>query len=263
MALFENTLFGEIDRVAVAIARLKTFEPAEGYYLAFSGGKDSIVIKKLAEMSGVKYESHFHLTTVDPPELIKFIRQYHKDVKTDHPTFSMRQLIIEKGIPPTRQHRYCCAFLKEGRQSKQGDADRFVITGVRAGESYKRAGRRMVETCLKKKTRKYLNVIIDWSESDVWEFIEKYKLPYCKLYDEGFKRIGCIGCPLSNNQKMELDRYPHIKKMYLTAFDLMLKKRDERGIRRERNFTDAESVFKWFVGRGSKTGNPDQTVLFE
>ena len=41
MALLEETLFGSHDKVAIAIQRLKTFEPPEGYYLAFSGGKDS------------------------------------------------------------------------------------------------------------------------------------------------------------------------------------------------------------------------------
>lgn len=41
MALVEETLFGQIDKVQTAIDRLKAFEPREGYYLAFSGGKDS------------------------------------------------------------------------------------------------------------------------------------------------------------------------------------------------------------------------------
>ena len=47
------------DKVQVAIERLKTFEPPEGYYLVFSGGKDSVVIKALADMAGVKYDAHY------------------------------------------------------------------------------------------------------------------------------------------------------------------------------------------------------------
>lgn len=35
------------DKVQVAIDRLRSFEPSDGYWLAFSGGKDSIVIKEL------------------------------------------------------------------------------------------------------------------------------------------------------------------------------------------------------------------------
>ena len=45
-----------MDRVETAIERLRAYEPPEGYWLAFSGGKDSVVIKALADMAGVKYE---------------------------------------------------------------------------------------------------------------------------------------------------------------------------------------------------------------
>ena len=43
-------IFGK-DKVQVAIERFKAFEPLEGYFLAFSGGKDSVVIKALADMA--------------------------------------------------------------------------------------------------------------------------------------------------------------------------------------------------------------------
>ena len=42
--LLENALFGTIDKVAAAIELLQKHEPPEGYYVAFSGGKDSVVI---------------------------------------------------------------------------------------------------------------------------------------------------------------------------------------------------------------------------
>lgn len=64
-----------LDKVETAIKRLQTFEPPEGYYLAFSGGKDSVVIKALADMAGVKYDAYYNNTSVDPPELIYFIRE--------------------------------------------------------------------------------------------------------------------------------------------------------------------------------------------
>ena len=46
MALLEETLFGSHDKVAIALQRLRTFEPPEGYYLAFSGGKDTSMLLK-------------------------------------------------------------------------------------------------------------------------------------------------------------------------------------------------------------------------
>lgn len=41
-----------VDKVEIAIQRLKSFEPPEGYYLAFSGGKDSQCIYHLCKMGG-------------------------------------------------------------------------------------------------------------------------------------------------------------------------------------------------------------------
>jgi phosphoadenosine phosphosulfate reductase len=67
--------------IKIAIERLRTFEPAEGYYVAFSGGKDSITILDLVKKSGVKYDAPFNLTTVDPPELLKFIKKNHSEVE--------------------------------------------------------------------------------------------------------------------------------------------------------------------------------------
>ena len=47
-----------VDKVELAIRRLKGFEPPEGYYVAFSGGKDSQCIYHLCKMAGVKFDAH-------------------------------------------------------------------------------------------------------------------------------------------------------------------------------------------------------------
>lgn len=126
------------DKVEVAIDRLKSFEPPEGYYLAFSGGKDSVVIKALADMAGVKYDAHYNLTSVDPPELVSFIKTFD-DVIIERPKdkdgnqITMWNLIPKKKFPPTRIARYCCEALKE-----HGGDGRMTITGVRWAESVNR-----------------------------------------------------------------------------------------------------------------------------
>ena len=111
--LTETTLFGEVDKVQEAIELLRKHEPPEGYYLCFSGGKDSVVIYELAKRSGVKSDAHHNITTVEPPELVKFIHDFYPDVIQDHPPLSMYQLIVINKIPPTRLIRYCCRELKE------------------------------------------------------------------------------------------------------------------------------------------------------
>ena len=107
------------DKVKKSIERLKAFEPPEGYYLAFSGGKDSVTCKALLDMAGCKYDATYRVTSVDPPELVRFIREKHQDVKREVPRYAdgkpitMWNLIPKKLCPPTRTGRYCCAFLKE------------------------------------------------------------------------------------------------------------------------------------------------------
>lgn len=286
MAIGQLNMQGK-DRVETAIDRIKSFENValrmneEGYYVAYSGGKDSLVIAYLCILAKAKFALHNNHTTADPPELVYHIREMKKWFKDNHdidlyihfPEKPMWQLIPEKLMPPTRLARYCCDYLKEG-----GGIGRLVITGVRWAESTKRKKNRhpvefdkygsqgkkakenrkvflnsdndekrlMMETC-KIKGKHILNPIIDWTNADVWEFITEYGLPYCKLYDEGFTRLGCIGCPMSGKKGMlkEFARYPRYYRNYLSAFDRMLKVREEKEL--ETNWKTAEEVMNWWI----------------
>lgn len=71
--LIEHTLFGTVDKEALAIQIIRDNEPPEGYFVAFSGGKDSVVALGLTRRAGVRHEASHNLTTVDPPELVRFI----------------------------------------------------------------------------------------------------------------------------------------------------------------------------------------------
>lgn len=101
------------EKVKASVERMKAFEPPEGYLLAFSGGKDSVVLKALADMAGVKYQAHYNVTSVDPPELVRFIREKYPDVEWTYPRYddgkriTMWNLIPRKKMPPTRLIRYC------------------------------------------------------------------------------------------------------------------------------------------------------------
>jgi len=239
--------------VEAAVERLRTFEPPEGYYLAFSGGKDSITLLRLAQMAGVQYDAHYNVTTVDPPELLRFIRREHPSVTWDRPELTMWQLIIKNGIPPTRLVRYCCAELKE-----RGGSDRLKVTGIRWAESNARAQRQMVETCRYSNAR-ILHPIIDWTDDDVWQFIRQEKLPYCELYDEGQKRIGCVMCPMGNHSQMawQAQRWPRIAGLYLRAFDRMIAHWRERG--KPRRWNTAEEVMAWWT-QDTRQQVPDEQI---
>lgn len=210
--LIEQTLFGVVDKVQAAIDLLRQHEPPEGYYLCFSGGKDSVVIHGLATRAGVKFDAYHNITTVEPPELMRFIRDYYPNVINEHPSLTMYQLIVKYKIPPLRLARYCCMHLKE-----QGGKVRVKITGIRAEESPRRAKRPFVDF-LKDGTT-HINPILKWTTADVWQFIRDNHLPYCELYDQGFKRIGCVLCPFQNNEatQRDLQRFPAIAEYYRRA----------------------------------------------
>lgn len=275
MALVYDDLLGHHDRVAEAIKRLQAFEPkGEAYYGAFSGGKDSQTIYHLAQMAGVNVEWHYSLTTVDPPPLVTFLKQNYPDVIIDKTYWksdgrghkagdpvTMWNLIVDRGMPPTRKARYCCSELKESKGK-----GRVTITGVRWEESANRrrthglvdlkggvnrtvakadelgaqvknngrdsiilnndndASRQLVEFCFQK-SKTTLNPIIDWTEEDVWEFLnEVAKVPHCVLYDQGWKRLGCIGCPMANvdERRRSFEEWPTYKQAYIRAFQKMI-----------------------------------------
>src|SRR5690554_4750021 len=141
---------------ATAILRLREHEPEEGYYLAFSGGKDSVVIHDLAVRARVKFDPHYSQTTVDPPEVQQFIKEHYPHVAWDKPRNSMFRLIPLKKMMPTRLIRYCCSDLKE-----IGGAGRTVVTCIRWAESTARSGRELYEQSRKTKSKWFLHPIID------------------------------------------------------------------------------------------------------
>lgn len=289
MSLVTYDLMGnKRDKVQDAIDRFWAFEPEDGYYLAFSGGKDSQCIYHLAQMAGVKFDAHYRVTSVDPPELVRFIKRQYPDVAIDFPhdkdgkVITMWNLIPKKLMPPTRLARYCCAVLKE-----TGGQGRIVVTGVRHAESVRRkeshgvitmpnarvakvaeanganftetvkggiilnldndAERRTVEQCFRT-NKTMLNPILDWSDEDVWEFLnDVVKVPHCELYDRGYKRLGCIGCPMNSHREAELEQYPAYKAHYMRAFARMLEERDRRGKTDAVKFTSPQAVMDWWL----------------
>lgn len=261
MALVERLLWGERDKVQIAIERLRQFEPDEGYYLAFSGGKDSITIYRLAEMAGVRFDAHYHVTTVDPPELVKFIKQHYPQVARDWPEMTMFQLMClpRHYMPPMRQARWCCEALKEC-----GGEGRFVLTGIRWAESTRRkTTRQIVEHCVSRRAR-LLHPIIDWSDADVWEFIRRQGLVYCSLYDEGFDRLGCILCPMETNPdhiQMQMDRWPQFVKAYVNTFDKLVRLRRKAGLKC--TWADGQELFDWWIDRTKKRPPPQEARLFD
>lgn len=279
-----------MDKEQKAIERLKTASEmslavyGEPLIITTSGGKDSGVLVKLAQASGIPFVVQHSHTTADAPETVRFIREemYRLEllgIKCNivYPTYkgnrvSMWTLIPQKLMPPTRLVRYCCQILKE-----TGGKDRFVATGVRWAESTKRQNgrgiyeklntnikkkiilnndnddtRQLFENCQLKASR-VVNPIIDWTDDEVWDYTKVEKIPCNPLYCH-FKRVGCIGCPLaaSKGRQMEFALYPQYIQMYIHAFDRMLEERKQKG--KESQWQTGRDVFHWWMEDGILPG---------
>lgn len=195
--------------------------------VAFSGGKDSQTVYHLAEAAGVDFEAVYSATTIDPPEVVRFIKQRYPMVRFHVPKLSFWKLAENIRMLPNRYMRYCCSILKE--QTLPG---RVTLTGVRREESAKRAKRQILD--INKKPRQFdefersdkidvqcfgngkekitVNPILDWTETDVWRYLNDVVIvAHCELYDKGRHRVGCLFCPMKSRKEIvdDMNRYPH------------------------------------------------------
>ena len=114
------------------------------------------------------------------------------------------------------------------------------------------------------KARRVVNPIVDWTDEDVWAFLEGENIPCNPLYCEGWKRVGCVGCSMAGRKGMEraFARWPKYRGLYIAAFDRMLLERQRRGKigGSWRAGTTGLDVFHWWIQDGVLPGQID---LFE
>lgn len=229
-----------------------------GYHVAFSGGKDSQVILELCKMAGVKHKAFFYKTSVDPRELLSFIRVNYPEVEWITPKMTMYQLILKKGMLPLRQARFCCEYLKE----RQG-INSVVVTGITGAESVnrkKRAKKGATEfMCIKGQDKILVHPILDWTVTDVKEFLRSRKIDMCSLY-ERMTRIGCVGCPMApKRMRQDFELMPNFKKAYINTVQKLI---DQKG--KYPQFESAEDVVNWWasgLSRAVYLGNKKQCKI--
>lgn len=237
-------------------------DPENGFYNTFSGGKDSQVLYYLVKLAGVKHKTHMNLTSVDPPEVIRFVKTQYPDVELIKPKMSIYDMAKKKHVLPTMIFRWCCAEFKE-----MSGAGKVTLVGVRKQESARRAKREEISTnikgkrtdetfdqfseheekmvtCVGGKDKILVSPIIYWTERDVWEFLNTNGIPHCELYDQGHKRIGCICCPMSNYRKKvkDIERWPHVKRNWIKTIQWL----KDNGYSHHAG-ESAETNFRWWI----------------
>lgn len=234
--------------------------------VAFSGGKDSQVLYHLAQAAQVEFTAVYNATTIDPPEVVRFIRTTYPNVQIDCPEISFWDLCKKKRMLPTQRFRFCCNNLKENK-----GRNNVTLTGVRREESARRAKRgevndkkkgegitideferqnKMDVQCFGKGQEKItINPILEWTEHDVWHYLnEVLKVPHCKLYDQGRRRVGCLFCPMKDSKQIlrDCNEYPHQFKRLMSTICYIVSNHKERHL-----LTDPISYFKWWISRQS------------
>ena len=257
-----NKIRYSIELVRKAEKMALRLDPENGFYNTFSGGKDSQCLYYIVKLAGVRHKTHMSLTTVDPPEVIRFVKREYPDVELLKPAKSIYEVAKEKHILPTRKIRWCCSVYKENY-----GAGKVTLTGIRKEESVRRAkrgeistsikGKRNEETfdqwseheenmvtCVGGKDKILVSPIIHWTECDVWDFLNANNIPHCELYNKGHERIGCICCPMSSYKQKtkEIKEYPHIKRNWIKTIQWLI---DNGHI--NHNFNDAEFGFRWWI----------------
>lgn len=269
------------------------YDKNDGFWVGFSGGKDSQALLGIVYLAGAKFKAHYSPTTIDPPEVVKFIRRNYPEVEFGKVEKNIYDMTVQKGLLPTRIIRWCCAEYKE-----KGGEGKVTLVGVRRQESIKRSKykdiglmsrkfsgtmeqfeeyreaqlkKKVVDTnfdqfsehteqmvgCINGKDKLIVSPLLDWLDSDVWSFLnDVLQVPHCSLYDEGFSRLGCVGCPMANKhqKRIEFARYPHMKAKWIKTIERIMADKEE-GRLGYCNFeifpNPAEACFEWWISNES------------
>ena len=188
--------------------------------IAYSGGKDSDVLLWLAKQANINYVAVHKCTTIDPPGTLAHCIK--NNVEILRPKYTFLQLVEKKGLP-TMFRRFCCDYLKEYYHAP------YVMTGVRAAESVKRAARYTEPTSCrvftKKKSTEIATPIVTFTDADIETIINTEHIKCHPLYydQNGVfhveRRLGCLGCPLQSDRgRADFVQYPILLKQLVKQY---------------------------------------------
>lgn len=189
--------------------------------ISFSGGKDSTVVSHLV-MTALGRSDVLHIfadTTIELPDTYRYIKEFQRK----HPLtpFVINRSPLDffdtakKIGPPSRILRWCCSTHKTTPLAKliSGISPSYgVLTfdGIRSLESARRAKYPRISNQHKIEREILARPILNWTDFQVWMYLLYHGLSFNYAYRKGFRRVGCLHCPLNSNwsQRIIDNRYP-------------------------------------------------------
>lgn len=206
-------------KINQSIRLLRSYSKQANLTLAYSGGKDSDVILRLAQLAHISCDVVYNCTTIDPPYTISHVVKAGATIQ--RPAHTFFELVAKRGLP-SRWRRFCCEELKEKYIAP------YLILGIRAEESQKRKERYVMPTVCriysKKKYTEQILPILRWSTDDIMLFARMENITFHPLYYVNGKfdptqRLGCIGCPLQGDRGCsDYLKYPKFLRLLVKAY---------------------------------------------
>ena len=196
------------------------------FYVAFSGGKDSIVTLDIVQkaLPHKEFKVLFGDTGMEFPDTYKTVEKVKElcnelaiDFITAKSEYSPEYTWSKFG-PPATVTRWCCSVHKTAPQiiTLRGllHKDDFVglaFIGVRASESLARSEYDYISLGEKHKGQYSCNPILEWNSAELYLYIFSEKLIQNEAYKKGNKRAGCLVCPRAaeRNEYMSRECYPN------------------------------------------------------
>ena len=187
------------------------------FYVAFSGGKDSVVALDLVQraLPHNKFKVLFGDTGMEFPDTYKIVEQVERNctesrieflrAKSDFdPEFTWRQF-----GPPAQTMRWCCSVHKTTPQiillreyTNNPHFRGMAFTGVRGDESASRSEYEGVSHGEKVRGQYSCHPILEWNSAELFSYIYERQLLINDAYKKGNSRAGCLVCPLATSKNM-------------------------------------------------------------
>lgn len=188
--------------------------------VAFSGGKDSLVVLHLVLQEDPEPVVVFNNTSIEFPETVAYVKRLEKEfglkIHVVYPKKPFFELVKEYGWA-SHGRRWCCGMVKDKPAENfiKASGINVEVTGITRYESrYRRCVKPL--SIFTNSTLVRINPVYDWNEREIWEYIRSNGLPYNPLYDLKYRRIGCWCCPLNG-----ISHYKRLRKTHPSLYNFL------------------------------------------